>query len=88
MFMQALHLKHCNMVQSEMDPCVFYKIIENDEGRVMSYLVVITWVDDCRFFGTPDLVKEYEETITKNCKCTLEGVSKEFVSIEINHKVV
>ena len=87
MFMQALHLKHCNMVQSEMDPCVFYKIIENDDGRVMSYLVVITWVDDCRFFGTQDLVKEYEETITKNCKCTLEGVSKEFVSIEINHKV-
>jgi hypothetical protein len=46
-----------------MDPCVFYKIIENEEGRVMSYIVVITWVDDCRFFGTPDLVKEYEETI-------------------------
>jgi hypothetical protein len=26
MFMQALHLKHCNMMQSKMDPCVFYKI--------------------------------------------------------------
>jgi hypothetical protein len=87
MFMQALHIKHCNMVQSEMDPCVFYKIIEDNEGKVISYIVVITWVDDCRFFGTPDLVKEYEETIAKNCKCTLEGVSREFVSIEITHKV-
>jgi hypothetical protein len=70
-----------------MDPCVFYKIIEDNEGKVISYIVVITWVDDCRFFGTPDLIKEYEETIAKNCKCTLEGVSREFVSIEITHKV-
>ncbi len=72
-----------------MDPCVaiFYKIHEDDNGIVKSYLIVITWVDDCRFFGTPDLVKEYENVISKNCKCTLEGVSREFVSIQINHKV-
>ncbi len=37
--------------------------------------------------GTSDLIKEYEDTISKNCKCTLEGVSREFVSIQINHKV-
>jgi hypothetical protein len=87
MFMQSLHLKHCGMTQSEMDPCVFYKIMESSEGKVTSYLIVITWVDDCRFFGTEDLVKEYEDTISKNCKCTLEGISKEFVSIEIEHQV-
>ncbi len=59
------------------------------EGKVKSYLIVITWVDDCRFFGTENLVKEYEETISKNCRCTstLEGVSREFVSMEINHQV-
>jgi hypothetical protein len=28
-------------------------------------------------------VNEYEETIKKNCKCTMEGESNEFVSIEI-----
>ncbi len=83
-FMQALHIKHCQM---EMDPCVFYKIIEDNDGKVKSYLIVITWVDDCRFFGTDDLVKAYEETISKNYKCTLEGISREFVSIEINHQV-
>jgi hypothetical protein len=68
MFMQALHIKHCGMVQSEMDPCVFYKIIEDKDGKVKSYLIAITWVDDCRFFGTSDLVEAYEETIEKNCK--------------------
>ena len=87
MFMQALHIKHCEMVQSEMDPCVFYKIMETSEGKVTSYLIVITWVDDCRFFGTKDLVAEYENIISKNCKCTLEGVSTEFVSIQIKHQV-
>jgi hypothetical protein len=61
--------------------------LEDNKGKVASYLVVITWVDDCRFFGTTDLVREYEDTISKNCKCTLEGLSKEFVSIQINHKV-
>ena len=86
MFMQSLHLKKCGLVQSEMDPCVFYKIVQNEKGGpVSAFLVVITWVDDCRYFGTKELVDEYEETITKNCKCTMEGVCKEFVSIEIHH---
>jgi hypothetical protein len=41
----------------------------------------------CRYFGTDDLVGEYEEVLLKNCKCTLEGVAKEFVSIQIHHDV-
>jgi hypothetical protein len=91
MFMQSLHLKQCGMVQSEMDPCLFYNIIESEKnvngigGVVMDYLIVITWVDDCRYFGTTRLVAEYEKTISSHCKCTLEGVSKEFVSIRFNH---
>jgi hypothetical protein len=35
----------------------------------------------CRYFGTPKLVEEYERTVSAHCKCTMEGVSKEFVSI-------
>ena len=86
MFMQALHLKKGGMVQSEMDPCIFYKILQDCENKVVTdFLVVITWVDDCRYFGTSKMVREYEEVITKNCKCTLEGVCTEFVSIQIHH---
>ncbi len=51
------------------------------------YLVAITWVDDCRYFGTDDLVEEYEKVLVENCKCTLEGVAKEFVSIQIHHEL-
>jgi hypothetical protein len=90
MFMQGLHIKQCGLVQTEMDPGIYYKIMEESgetsaERKVTGFLIVITWVDDCRYFGTKDLVDEYEKTITKNCKCTLEGVSKEFVSIQLNH---
>ena len=93
MYMQSLHLKQCGMVQSDLDPCVYYKIIESEKddlgngGEVLDYLLVITWVDDCRYFGTEKLVKEYEATISKHCKCTMEGISSEFVSIKISHNL-
>jgi hypothetical protein len=88
MFMTGLHLKHCGLVQSEMDPCVFYKIMEDKAGNVSDYILVITWVDDCRYFGTDHLVTEYERNVQKNCKCVMEEESKEFVSIEITHDVL
>ena len=50
---------------------------------VKEFLIAITWVDDVRYFGTDKFVKEYEENVSKNCKCTMEGDSNEFVSIEI-----
>jgi hypothetical protein len=86
MFIQGLHTKACGLTQSEMDPCIFYKIIIDERARkVTDYLIVMTWVDDCRYFGTPDLLRKYEETISGNCKCTMEGETKEFVSIQVKH---
>ncbi len=71
-----------------MDHCIFYKIEKDEESDlVKDFLVVITWVDDCRYFGTASLVGEYEKVLTENCKCTLEGVAKELMSIQINHDV-
>jgi hypothetical protein len=58
------------MVQSELDPCIYYKIMQRDAGNVSDdepvleeFLLAITWVDDVRYFGTGRLVKEYEKTI-------------------------
>jgi hypothetical protein len=89
MFMQGLHIKKCGLTQCEVDPSIYYKIEEgsSDQGQelvVKDFLIAITWVDDVRYFGTEKFVKEYEENVSKNCKCTMEGDSKEFVSIEIN----
>jgi hypothetical protein len=87
MYMTGLHLKHCGLVQAEMDPCVYYKIAEDRGGLVIGYIIIITWVDDCRYFGIDHLVLKYEQNVQKHCKCVLEGESKEFVSIEIKHDV-
>jgi hypothetical protein len=88
MFMQGLHIKKCHLTQCEMDPAIYFRIDEEPdqpgkEKRVKDFLIAITWVDDVRYFGTDRYVKEYEEAVQKNCKCTMEGDSKEFVSIEI-----
>jgi hypothetical protein len=86
MFIQGLHTKKCGLTQSEMDPCIFYKMnTDKDTNKVTGYLIVMTWVDDCRYFGTPELVQKYEKTISENCKCTMEGETKEFVSIQVKH---
>ena len=45
MYMTGLHLKHCGLVQAEMDPCVYYKIVEDKLGVVVGYLIVITCAD-------------------------------------------
>jgi hypothetical protein len=87
-FMQGIHIKKCGLTQCEVDPAIYYRIEEaaidpKKEAVVKDYLIVITWVDDVRCFGTEKFVKEYEESVMKNCKCTMEGDSDEFVSIEI-----
>ena len=88
MFMQGMHIKKCGLTQCEVDPAIYYRIEEapivpNGKTVVKDYLIVITWVDDVRYFGTEKFVKEYEDSVAKNCKCTMEGDSDEFVSIEI-----
>ena len=87
MFMQGLHIKKCGLTQCEMDPAIYYKIEEEESSEnkrvVKNFLIAITWVDDVRYFGTDLFVKGYEEAVSKNCKCTMEGESSEFVSIEI-----
>ena len=70
MFMQGMHIKKCGLTQCEVDPAIYFKIEEggpstNDEGKVKDFIVVITWVDDVRYFGSDKFVKEYEEAIKK-----------------------
>lgn len=71
-----------------MDPAIYFRIDEqaskqDGENVVKDFIIAITWVDDVRYFGTDKFVKEYEEAVSANCKCTMEGDSDEFVSIEI-----
>ena len=93
MFMQGMHIKQCGLTQCEVDPAIYFRIEEGeaptkDERKVKNFLIAITWVDDVRYFGSEKFVQEYEEAIKKNCKCTMEGESNEFVSIEIKQDLI
>ena len=85
MLMQSVHIKKCGMTQCEMDPSIYVRIDYDDDDKVRNYIIAITWTDDVRYFGTTKAVDRYESTVQKEIKCKLEGVSKEFVSIEMNH---
>ena len=87
MFMQGLHIKKAGMVQCEVDPAIYVKVSNSADGKVDGFMVAITWVDDVRYFGTEEMVQQYESTISANCKCTMEGVSKEFVSINMKQNI-
>jgi hypothetical protein len=93
MFMQGMHIKQCGLTQCEVDPAIYFRIEEEaasitSEKKVKEFIIAITWVDDVRYFGSDKFVKEYEEAIKKNCKCTMEGESNEFVSIEIKQDLI
>jgi hypothetical protein len=43
-----VHKQKCGLTQSEMDPCIFFRINKDENtNKVTGYLVAITWVDDC-----------------------------------------
>jgi hypothetical protein len=83
MLMQALHIKKCGLTQCQIDPSIYFSYVLDDHGNTKEYIIVITWTDDVRYFGTPNAVKNYESTVSREMKCTMEGKSTSFVSITI-----
>ena len=63
------------------------KVSYSADGKVDGFMVAITWVDDVRYFETDRMVQQYEETVSANCKCTIEGMSTEFVSINMKQDI-
>jgi hypothetical protein len=85
MLMQSVHIKKCGLRQCEVDPSIYVKVGVGEDGTVTDYIICITWTDDVRYFGTDNYVNDYERVVQQEIKCKLEGVSKEFVSIEMFH---
>jgi hypothetical protein len=87
MLMQGVHIKQCEMKQCEVDPSIYSKYELDAEGKTREFLIVITWTDDVRYFGTPKFVSWYENKVKEHIKCTMFGVSKDFVGITIDHQI-
>jgi hypothetical protein len=87
MLMQGVHIKQCEMKQCELDPSIYSKYELDAQGKTREFLIVITWTDDVRYFGTPKFVSWYENKVKEHIKCTMFGVSKDFVGITIDHQI-
>jgi hypothetical protein len=45
-------------------------------------MICTIWTDDVRYFGTEDMLNEYEEELQNHIKVKLLGVPGEFVGVE------
>ena len=51
--------------------------------RVIGYIVLISWVDDVRYYGTDDLIAWYDLEAPKIMPIVIEDAPEEFVSLEV-----
>ena len=55
-----------------------------DSQWCKEYLMVLTWTDDMPYFGTPKMLRWYEQEAPKHFPIKFEETCEDFVSIEIN----
>jgi hypothetical protein len=55
-----------------------------DSQWCKEYLMVLTWTDDMPYFGTPKMLRWYEQEAPKHFPIKFEDTCEDFVSIEIN----
>ena len=85
MLMHSVHTKTCGLSQTQPEPSLYCRIVVNENGDVVGYLIVAIFVDDVRFFGTKPEKDKYMEEVMGKMKVTIEKPPvTEFVSIEIH----
>ena len=80
--MTGVMVNDAGMKQAEVEPSIYIRIEEDDNGNLLDYVIAITWTDDVRYFGTDAGVKKFQDTMCEKLKCEVEGESEEFVSLE------
>ena len=58
-----------------------------DPKVVKGYLIICTWTDDLRYFGTAYMMQWFEQGMQTHMKVELLGECDEFVSIETHHNL-
>jgi hypothetical protein len=54
-------------------------------SSLLLLLICTIWTDDVRYFGTKEMLDEYENELQKHIKVKLLGVPGEFVGVDFNH---
>ena len=66
-----------NLVQSKVDPCVFYRRGDDDKPQ----LIVICHVDDCLLLGKPADIKEVKENLRKEFGTVEDGKLRKLLGV-------
>jgi hypothetical protein len=56
----------------------------NEKDEVSGWMIASVWTDDVRYFGTYEVIREYEVNLRKHVKVKLLGVPSEFVGTEFH----
>jgi hypothetical protein len=83
MLFQAAHVDKCGLTLSEVEPSLYVKLETDDKGDVVEWMMATIWTDDVRYFGTKNMLEEYEKELAKHIKVKFLGVPGEFVGVEI-----
>ena len=73
--------KFLKMKRSLVDPCVFFKWTK--QGLVL----LSTWIDDCKFVGPEDEVKELKKSWGIILECDDEGPMQEYIVCKIDKDI-
>jgi hypothetical protein len=83
MLFQSAHVGKCGLTLSEIEPSLYVKMSTNEKDEVVEWMIAVIWTDDVRYFGTTNMIKDYEDEIQKHIKVKFLGVPGEFVGVEI-----
>jgi hypothetical protein len=85
MLFQDAHINKCGLTLSEVEPSLFTKLRVDEDDNVVEWMICSIWTDDVRYFGTKEMLDEYEIELQKHIKVKLLGVPGEFVGVEFKH---
>jgi hypothetical protein len=85
MLFQDAHVNKCGLTLSEVEPSLFIKMKVDDDDNVVQWMICSIWTDDVRYFGTTEMLDEYEVELQKHIKVKLLGVPGEFVGVDFKY---
>ena len=86
--MTSVHVQTVGMTQTSPEPSMYVKIKVDENDIITGYVIAIAFVDDVRFFGTDEEVKEYKRLVSSKLKVKFEDPPiSDFVSIETHQNL-
>ena len=76
----AVKKDRLNLIQSKVDPCLFYK--RNKEGRMIG--VIVVYVDDCILVGEAEFISDMKTRLKKEFGVVEDGELRKLLGDRYN----